>query len=141
MKTVLALSGSSNRGKSTTLNLVIDLLKAAYPHAQVEERRYKVDRTFVLVIDGRKVGVETQGDPASRLPTSLKRFVDAGCEVIVCACRSYGATTQSVEDLATRDYAIQWFAKDRSDHVADQARDNADVAKRIFEAVHRALDE
>lgn len=141
MKAVLALSGSSNRGKSTTLNVVIGLLKAAYPRAQVDERPYKVDRTFLLMIDGRKVGVETQGDPASRLPTSLKRFVDAGCEVIVCACRSYGATKQSVEDLATQDYAIQWFAKDRSDQAADQARDNEAVATRIFEAVQRALDE
>ncbi|WP_056659854.1 hypothetical protein [Pseudorhodoferax sp. Leaf265] len=121
------------------MKLVIDMLKDAYPQAEIDERSYKVDRTLVMDIDGCKVGIETQGDPGSRLPTSLKRFVDADCEIIVCACRSYGATRTLVEDLSKNGYVIQWFDKHRSIEFAHQARDNESVARRVLAAIGEAL--
>lgn len=135
----LGLEWAQQPRKSTTLNLLADQIKAAFPTSVVAEQQYKVDRTLIVMIEGHKVGIETQGDPGSRLGVSLRRFVDAGCEVIVCACRSRGDTMELVKAVEERGYAVQWFAKSKSADVADQLSDNADVARAVYEAVLRAI--
>lgn len=63
---------------------------------------------MVLTINGVKIGIESQGDPEkkSRLPQSLKEFVDNGCSIIVCARRTRERTFNTVEDLRTKGYEI-----------------------------------
>ena len=129
MKTIEALSGPSNHGKSTTLSMFADLIKTAFPTSVLAERQYKVDRTLILMIDGHKVGIETQGDPGSRLEVSLRAFVDAHCEVIACACRLRGDTVELVKAVERHGYSINWFAKSKSAAATHHLRDNIDVAR------------
>lgn len=104
MKTLLALRGAGNRGKSASLCRLIEMIRAAYPAATFEEKRYKVDVTLIVTIGSAKIGIETQGDPTSRLGKSLERFIQLKCQVIVCACRSYGATVNIVRAAGASGY-------------------------------------
>ena len=140
MKTLIALRGAGNRGKSTTLKAVIELVKAAYPSATFEETRYTVDVTIVIVIGRIKVGIETQGDPNSRLGQSLKIFIEVGCKVIVCASRSYGRTVVIVTETNASGYQINWVKKASVEESARQAAANKVVAKEIFAMVQAAID-
>ena len=138
MKTILVLRGAGNRGKSTTLGLLIDKIKTAYPGAKIDEKRYKIDVTIIVVINGVKVGIETQGDPNSRLGASLKRFVEAKCKVIICASRSYGGTLELVTNAASAGYELKWFDKARVE-ASNHSSANAAVAAELFEAFQEAL--
>ena len=47
----------------------------------------------------RTVGIENQGDPNSQQEEWVKACIDAGCDVIVATCRSYGKTKDDVYKL------------------------------------------
>ncbi|WP_431287444.1 hypothetical protein [Roseateles chitinivorans] len=138
MKTIIALSGAANRGKSTTLRLLIEKIKAKYPTAGIEEKLFKIDITIILTINGVKVGIETQGDPNSRLGTSLARFVENKCKVIICASRSYGGTVDLVHTAANAGYEVKWVDKIKVDP-REHGRANATMAEELFRAFQKAL--
>jgi hypothetical protein len=140
MKTILTLRGAGNRGKSTTLGMLIEMIKVEYAGVTFEEAKFKVDITMVITINGKKVGIETQGDPNSRLGASLKRFIKIGCKVIICASRSYGSTVDLVNAAANSGYQIKWFEKTKSANVHDQAAANKAAAKEVFNAFRSAID-
>jgi hypothetical protein len=120
--------------------MLIEMIRAAYPAATFEEKRFKVDVTIVVTIDGTKVGIETQGDPNSRLAKSLERFVQLNCKVIVCACRSYGETVNIVRAGEQSGYQIKWFEKAKIESAHQHADTNAAVARELLEALRVALD-
>lgn len=140
MKTILALRGAGKRGKSTTLGMLIEMIKVEYPSANLEEAKFKIDITIVITINGKKIGIETQGDPNSRLGASLKRFIEIGCKVIICASRSYGSTVDLINTAASTGYQVKWFEKTKSTSAHDQAAANKAAAKEILNAFRAALD-
>ncbi len=139
MKTLIALCGAGNRGKSTTLVALIELVKEAYPSARFEEKRYKIDVTIVITIGKTKIGIETQGDPNSRLKKSLRTFVEVGCKVIVCASRSFGKTVEIVNEAGSYGYQVAWVEK-ASVESAKQRGANKAAANDLFTLVQAALD-
>jgi len=140
MKTILALRGAGNRGKSTTLGMLIEMIKVQYPSANFEETKFKIDITIVVTINGQKVGIETQGDPNSRLGASLKRFIEIGCKVIICASRSYGSTVDLINTAANGGYQVKWFEKTKSTSAHDQTTANKAAAREVFNALRAAID-
>ena len=72
MKKIIALRGVKDVGKSSTLRKTYELLKKKYPNCQcVEHHIDRVDIKVVITINGVKIGIESQGDPNSRLLVSL----------------------------------------------------------------------
>ena len=140
MKTILAIRGVGNCGKSTTLGYLIEMIKAAYPGATFDEDRFKVDITIVITIDGKKIGIETQGDPNSRLGASLNRFIEIGCEVIICATRSYGSTIDLVNTAAGRGYQLRWFEKRRNAKCHDRLEVDKAAAEEVFSVFRNAIN-
>jgi hypothetical protein len=138
MKTIVALQGVGNSGKTTSIKKAYQLLIDAYPDATVEVILNRVEITVIININGALVGIESQGDPRSRLPKSLDHFVRVGCEVIVCATRSYGGTVEAVKALDGR-YHIQWLTKDAKQEPKAQEIDNKETAVLIVEEVKAAL--
>lgn len=138
MKTIIALRGAGNRGKSTTLGLLIKMIKAEYPLAVIDETLFKIDATVILTINKIKVGIETQGDPNSRLGASLKRFVESKCKVIICASRSYGGTVTLVQAAASTGYHLKWVDKNKVEP-REHGRANADMAAELFKDFQTAL--
>jgi hypothetical protein len=86
-----------------------------------------------------KVGIESQGDPNSRLFNSLGHFVKIGCKVIVCATRSRGATEEAVNSLAG-DFQVEWFPKISISSASQHEAANRSDAQQIVAAVQAALD-
>lgn len=111
MKRVFALTGTTNTGKSTTIRAVYELLLAEYPNVKPEEGAIlnRVEIKVVIVINGVKIGIESQGDPVkeSRLEESLEEFVKVDCSIIICARRTYGKKFDAVEDLNHKGYEIE----------------------------------
>jgi hypothetical protein len=98
-----------------------------------------VDITVVMTIDEVKVGIESQGDPNSRLFNSLDHFVKIGCKVIVCATRSRGATVEAVNSLAG-EFLVKWFPKVSISSTSEHETANRSDAQQIVAAVKAAID-
>lgn len=138
MKTLLAVRGVGNRGKSTSVKKAYELLKKAHPTAQVDGDDTRLDIKIVITIDGVKVGIGSQGDPTSRLPASLRYFVEIGCEVIICSTRTSGKTVDAVNALASQ-YVIRWFDKTKILGADEQESANQEAAHAIFAAAESAI--
>ncbi|UTW47126.1 ATP-binding protein [Bacterioplanoides sp. SCSIO 12839] len=92
MNRVIALFGPGNSGKTSTLRIVHQqLLKMDFDTMEKYHKSH-VDIREIFIIDGVKVGLETQGDPYSRLAESLELFKKIGCKIIICASRTRGST-------------------------------------------------
>lgn len=139
MKTVIALSGVANRGKTETIRNVYNQLYNEYPDAQQQLLVSRSDVRVILTIEGVKVGIESQGDPNSRLPKSLALFQREGCQIVVCTMRTYGMTVEAVEQLRIKHgYNLTKF--DQLDVPSPQRKHyNAEMALKIVAEVKKAL--
>jgi len=108
IKTVIANSGGGGIGKSSAIKQVYEEVKRRYPH--LVELRATLDTgdiNALISISGFVIGIESQGDPNSRMYASLKDFVAQNCDIIVCACRTKSDTLASVRDLEhTHNYRL-----------------------------------
>ena len=103
MKTMILTWGSANRGKSQSLKK----LALSLPFSSVIHN-WQNDEYDSYVIGGllddegkeRIVGVVSLGDPGSGHITWINDCVEKNCEVIVAACRSYGATYDDASKVA-----------------------------------------
>ena len=76
MSDLFALQGRHDCGKTETLNNVIQLLSQIYSDAQINRIHNGKDETVIIKnIKGLTIGIETQGDPNSRLQKSLFRHL------------------------------------------------------------------
>ncbi len=127
-----------NTGKTTTIKKVYEVLKRSHPNSVVREILNRKEITIIIIIDDVKIGIESQGDPNSRLEESLKTFVEAGCDIIICATRTKGMTVDAVNRLAGR-YHIEWLDKQDEPRPADQNPANDEFAQRIVESIESEL--
>jgi len=129
MKQVIALYGSSSKGKSTTLKKLAQLIKEQYgADAQVKELpKHNLGADFQLLITIRGtflIGLESQGDPGGRLHRSLDLFVKANCDLIFCATRTRGSTCDHVTALEPQGYAVEWV-KQTVESSGDKLKEDA----------------
>jgi hypothetical protein len=115
MKNIITLSGVSNIGKSETIKLLYSkLINEFKDFSFVEDVKQitddKGDITVVIVIHGKIIGIESQGDPGSRVVRSLPNFVKLNCDIIICATRTRGSTVELVEKFSN-EYKIEWMSK------------------------------
>jgi len=136
LKNVFALRGTSKMGKSQTIRTVVEMLTANHPDATIEHNyTTKVDTRVVLTINGWKIGIESQGDPhrGRLINGSLDLFVNLGCDVIVCATRTYGATVNAVNAL--QGFDIHWFEQQERSQPYEQILRSLTMARQIVENV------
>ena len=109
-KIVLAISNSSNKGKTSTLREIAKILienfspKIILPKDSENQDVLNSiesggDFSLVLNINGVMIGIESKGDPGTSLKTRLEQLVDMGCDVIICTCRTRGDTKNDVNAL------------------------------------------
>lgn len=87
-KKIIALQGTSTKGKSTTLKLLINLLSKKHYVDIIYDT--KVEQVAIVIINDKKVGITTRGDTQYCLETDFKKLKN--CDLYVCACRSKGET-------------------------------------------------
>ncbi|MFA5266204.1 MAG: hypothetical protein WC378_20465 [Opitutaceae bacterium] len=125
MKKIIALWGSADSGKSSSLKIVHKALSKLSGRTIEAFSVSGVDVRDIFIINGVKVGIETQGDPGSRLEESLDIFKNEGCKLIICATRTKGQTTELVNNLKPL-YYISW--RGQSSVSEDTLRDESNNA-------------
>lgn len=115
-KTVIANWGIAKQGKSTTIKRLTQLILLNYPHAitSITQIDYSKDIKLIISIGSAVIGIESTGDPDSRLKSSIDEFVLLGCNIIICATRTSGQTVNDVSDLNKLGYEIIWVTNYRS---------------------------
>jgi len=119
-KTIIANKGISNQGKSSSIKNVAKEILEQFPTAISSQNpiNYEEDINVIITIDNIKIGIESQGDPNSRIFTSLPGFAKKGCDIILCASRSNGETVNVIERTkSTYDYNLIWVTNPRSSAV------------------------
>ncbi|HID82787.1 MAG TPA: hypothetical protein EYH06_07515 [Chromatiales bacterium] len=103
MSDIIALKGRGNSGKTQTIKAVFKNLKIKYPSAKITILEPNTTEIKIIIdINGIKVGLESQGDPNSRLKQSLSDFSNAKCDIIICATRTSGMTVQWVNSYSSQ---------------------------------------
>ena len=115
-KIVIANSGHGKQGKSTSIKALFKVLSDKYPDG-IDIIKNHVDILATIRIGDILVGIESQGDPNSRMFDSLTRLREMGCNIIICACRTSGATIDKVKSLHTEyGYDLIFVSNPRTDN-------------------------
>jgi hypothetical protein len=144
MKKVIALYGAGNRGKSTTLKMVYRSLETSFEVLSKENVRpdkhgtYRLNERYdvrvIFIVNGARVGLESQGDPNSRLEDSLKFFRDNMCRLIVCPTRTWGGTVDCVNRMKP-EFEIEWIKKSVADDESSEPAYNKKDASMILKLI------
>lgn len=139
---VFTLQGITNVGKSQTIKKAYELIIKIYPNSQQEEviNGPNIEIRAIVTINGIKIGIESQGDPNSRLISSLSLFSEKKCHVIICATRTRGATVKAVNNLQPV-YEIVWINREKgiTDSIS-QNRSNVKMAKILLSKVQKVIE-
>lgn len=117
MKTIIAVWHSGQKGKTETIREIAQNLMAIYPNFKpIKPANHpinlhpKKDFSLVIEINGKIIGIESQGDPKTGLKKRLKRLVEKyKCDIVYCATRTRGETVKNVESIAKdSDYKLIW---------------------------------
>ena len=115
MKTIIAIKNSGENGKTETLRELANLLVHVYPDFKPNfpipfNIFKKNDFRIVIEINGKIIGIESQGDPKTNLQARLETLVvEYRCDLIICTCRSKGETVHSINTVANNhNYQTIW---------------------------------
>lgn len=111
---VIALWGRSKVGKTSTLNIVINILiNELGARKRAEYIAYnKVDTRVVLKINGKIIVVFTGGDDRRIMEENFSFVETQQYDLLICACRSKGASCHSIEQRFSKEQ-ILWFGQSR----------------------------
>ncbi|MDX2003298.1 MAG: hypothetical protein SFW35_12740 [Chitinophagales bacterium] len=114
MATIIALYGTQNSGKSSTIKILRDLLPTmGFVPVPDTLKWYGGDFVEIYSKAGRLLGLTSAGDTEDILDERLQELFDGNCDVMVCTCRTKGQTTDYLEDLHD-DHDIEYIGKSSS---------------------------
>ncbi|ASY79273.1 hypothetical protein BJK05_04385 [Pectobacterium polaris] len=119
MNLMMGIFGSSNRGKSETLILLIKLFEQSERYESFMDAKPhpggSKDRIAIFERNGLKVGISTLGDLGSQVEKSTRELARSGCNVILTATRTQKKTTSAFEKVA-KEFGFQklWFEKNNN---------------------------
>lgn len=138
-KKVIALWGIANIGKTDTIQKVYNFLCLKFAIKKKEYQKFDKDIRVVFTINGIKIGIESQGDPDSRLEESLKLFVKVGCTIIICATRTRGHTVNLVKSLGKR-YEVIWYKQEVKGNSSEYESNNKTVALKLTKEIIKIVN-
>ncbi|MBS9777223.1 MAG: hypothetical protein KGV50_00535 [Gammaproteobacteria bacterium] len=114
-KAIVAIWHTKDKGKTATLHAVANTLREAYPNLKsITSHNFQPnsnrDFRFIADINGIIVGIESKGDPGTKLKERLTDLVEKyKCDIIFCATRTSGKTVDAVEEISKEfDYDVIW---------------------------------
>ena len=119
MKKIYAIRGVQKTGKSESIKMFYNKLKAKYTNLEISDKYtpiYDGDISVVVEINGKIIAIESQGDPNSRILDSLPKFAAIPANIIICATRTRGSTVDVVKQQQ-ENYQITWIDKKESTNV------------------------
>ena len=138
MGRIIALQGRAQTGKTTTISMLPDILRANGYH-QVAGMYQNHSPDFLDVFDNgvKKVGITSSGDTYDLVHDRLTDLVNAQCDVCICACRTYDrippGTVAAVNSF--QGYIPQYVPKTITASVAQEPIVNANDAHIIFSLI------
>jgi hypothetical protein len=112
-----------------------------------QRRGSKEVKNAIWIIDGVKIGVISLGDLAWEIEQFIQDLIDAGCIIIICACRakqngSDSATFRVVKSLAEEcGYDLRLINKTATAGTSEeQDASNWATAREIIQEVREAID-
>ena len=137
MKNIYALYGRGEIGKTSTIKEVYNLFVEKFGKEIIVESDTNIfseqgDIRIIVKVKGKIIGIESQGDPGSRLKVSLDIFVKIDCDIILCATRTRGTTVDIVKQLES-EYKINWIKKQDLGNEYEQK--NKKLAEDIFNKI------
>ena len=101
MEKVIVLKGGSDNGKTTTLNLLIDLFQIVADHYEIkfnpENWEDEKDRWAYFDFCKKRIGICTSGDSAKTVNNNFKYFEDNQCDIAVCASHVWDASGRAMD--------------------------------------------
>lgn len=105
-KVIICLYAPANKGKTSTIRKVYELLGGK---KEVLESSYEI--SDVVMRGNIKIGCESLGDPDSDQKEWLEDLLKKQCDIIVTASRTKGDTVGNVDVLAEQyEYSIKWIS-------------------------------
>ena len=124
VRKAIALYGAAQRGKTPTLNMLIDDLKSAASRVVCEVCIQGCnDRRCCVVYNEVIVGVGTGGDDGNAVHENIQYFENHNCEIVFLATRtkSTHASWTALDDWARKgNVRLEAVHKDETSVVADQ---------------------
>jgi hypothetical protein len=149
MKTMIVVRGSHNTGKTQSIKKVYEIiikLKDTYKSLEIEVLDYsehsKGDFKAVFKYKGKKIGIESLGDPGSKHKERLKELAEDNCEIIITASRTNGETHESVLSIMKEyDYNFYWVISQMICVKGDPLFDTWDeyIAKGIIKLIDESI--
>lgn len=139
---IFALRSSGNAGKTTSIKLLPGLLREKYPKCVVTKTYFGDayrDIKLIIEIGQIKIGIESQGDPNSRLCKTLAEFVAQKCDIIICATRTWGQTVDCVNSYLKL-YDIEFIDKDKESNESKWDELNSSYAMILLDRISKVID-
>lgn len=132
MKKIIALYGAANKGKTTTLNILVDLLAVVSDYYNIE--RY-YDSKAMFVINKKNIGVCTPGDNQEEIKKNIDFFNKNECEIIITATRTKGDGVTELEKFTKKQgIEIDWIIKENNPELNGLVA--ADIFRRIINEIY-----
>ncbi len=115
MKKIIALYASSNKGKTTTLNKLIDLLEQLSDNYEIK-RIYNESYAYFEFSD-KNIVVCTKGDYDYILQENISFATEHNYDIFVTATRTKGGTVTETENFKQSENAeLYWFPKEDNEY-------------------------
>jgi hypothetical protein len=114
MKTIIAISNVSNKGKSSTLRELAKMLEAINPSGIIFSNPSSFiptgDFRLIITVNGKTIAIESKGDPSTDLGNRLEEiFNNYNPDIIFCSSRTSRTTVDDIKTFATtHSYQLIW---------------------------------
>lgn len=134
---ILALQGSANSGKTTSIILLMELLEkdGAIILKDLKKRGAR-ERTLIMEYHGRLIGITSLGDLSKYLADFFSKT--GHCDLCVCACRSRGGTLVTIQNCAKED---DYFFLFKRKNIVEAELENTETAERLFSMINWIMND
>ncbi len=137
MGIIFALRGRANSGKTTTISLLYELtIGAGFQIVRTNFGIY-MDFSSVFLYKGKRIGITSSGDNHDLVHARLQEFAQEGCEICICACRTYGGTNSAIENIPG--YRHDYLEKSIGENVETQRVANQGDAQRLLTCITNSI--
>lgn len=118
MKTIIAIKGLEDNGKTSSIIKIFDdlikentqneILFRSEPYSN-DNKDFHAVIICTFIEKKIKIGIASAGDPDSNQLDCLKKNIEHDCDIIICASRTRGETVTNVKEIAKMtNYDLIW---------------------------------
>jgi hypothetical protein len=116
-KTIICNRGTSDKGKSASVKRTRQLILDTFPDATERTFVLNGDIKVIITIGDLFIGIESEGDPNSRLTRERLRDFVPECQIILCTSRTKGEPFEVVREVARMNsYRLFWVTNHRNNN-------------------------